>query len=70
MFFNFSHTIGYSKRGQDILSVAHTGVDAQDYDLLGNRYTVLSYGNGPGYNVAQRENLNNEVFSKYDAVAI
>ena len=46
-----SHTLtisGYSKRGNAILGFAE-GQDAVQRDMLGRRYTTLSYANGPGF---------------------
>lgn len=41
---------GYSARGQDILSIANNSYNPEGLlDESGNYYTVLSYGNGPGF---------------------
>jgi len=42
---------GYSKRGQSILSVVENPYDDEykNLDKTGNRFTILSYGNGPGF---------------------
>ncbi|XP_067950021.1 alkaline phosphatase, tissue-nonspecific isozyme-like [Watersipora subatra] len=50
---------GYSKRGSDILSVADNDFDPSKLkDRTGNLYTILSYGNGPGFQtVDQQVNL-------------
>ena len=57
----FYHS-GYSQRGQSILSIANNTVKDIN-DLSGNHWTVLSYGNGPGYvNASARPNLTEEYF--------
>ncbi|XP_067948790.1 alkaline phosphatase-like [Watersipora subatra] len=50
---------GYSKRGSSILSVASNDYYPQNLkDRTGNRYTILAYGNGPGFQTDnQRVNL-------------
>ena len=53
---------GYSQRGQSILSIANNTVKDIN-DLSGNHWTVLSYGNGPGYvNASARPNLTDAYF--------
>lgn len=54
---------GYSDRGRNILGLAQLGGN-KTRDDLGNHFTIISYGNGPGYNKAQRENLTEELFGK------
>lgn len=55
--------IGYSERGNSILGLAQIGPN-KTQDDLGNYFTIISYGNGPGYATAQRENLTAEMFGE------
>lgn len=56
-------------RGKDILSVAEGADPTYNEDEDGYKFTILSYGNGPGNRLSpKKENVTDETFSKYTSV--
>lgn len=60
----FKSISGYATRNQSILSVVDNPY-ADPKDNNGNMYSIISYGNGPGYvNSTSKKNYTDEYFCK------
>lgn len=56
---------GYATRGKSILSISDSSESGYNQDLDGNKFTILSYGNGPGSREALKgENITAEEFGE------
>ena len=62
--------LGYATRNQSILSVANNPFwDPKDQN--GNLYSIISYGNGPGYvNSTSKKNYTDEYFCKSTTITL